>query len=615
MKNESHLVITGLAGTGKSYQITKRVNRLIEEGALLENELLLLSFNKELKTKAINRESCYNKFNTHTIHSLAFRLLKRNDKLPEVFIQKEVSIENIETNTTTDLQQKDYNDLISQGLKLKDEEISGVFPDIKLIICDEYQDFREDYISFVKRLMGIYKSKIIIAGDPFQNINLFQNKKNDLKIKENFKNIKKDLGISDYTEIILNENHRSNPAIFKFINGMLLKCFDIENGYLYDIKKKPHQNRYEKPIIRFFSTQQDEKGFIERMIKMYGKNKNITILTRYKREQLIFEGIKQTLFDRKSLTVSSIHKYKGNQADIIFLSGFNCEQEMSEDEKYILYTAISRAKRKLIITSAYPAFDLDRIFDKETYTFTNSQRKLTKSNKQLKKIRTGGNFTLKKLGESNIDSLVLKVKAKDCPFPRYVKRGNVKQEKTSNKMIQSFNGVDVTIKMNHRHKIYYFEFLDLNLLKKSGYSDKGIISFCLNFIIVFFDYRIDTKKIQVHRLDLCRFIKFKDNRELDYFFDFFNCYIKDSHSKDIKDNEYRVNGIDYKENEDKEFDWKKYKTLYINHNKNKSYGATTKVYFPFKKENKNVINIPGLLKLEFTLKGDYFKSKDMLGSE
>ncbi len=294
---------------------------------------------------------------------------------------------------------------------------------------------------------------------------------------------------------------------------------------------------------------------------------------------------------------------------MVFFVGFNLDinDEADKDRFNVVYTAISRARGKLYVTSAHPKQDLEKIFKSGTYKLMDSQKPIVKKYKQLKKIKENRNFTFNNVNMSMIDSVVIKVSMKDAPFAKYVKNGFVPKKymdqfKWQNMYSDDSNPVNVRVTQHHAHGTYKFEFFDLNMLHKNGYTDSDILMYLSNYVMEFFDYRVREKDMKIHRIDLCKYFRF-DNAEDHREFNEFLCeYILYSKAVTVLDSDFKTNRIVYNIFEDKKPDLYK-GTVYANHNKKKQDGITTSIYMPSKKDNHNKIFFENVTKIEIRLLG------------
>ncbi|HQA93700.1 MAG TPA: UvrD-helicase domain-containing protein [Bacteroidales bacterium] len=468
-KNHSlqNMVIHGLAGTGKSSYIVAMIRKLIESHAIKPKELLVLSFDRHTKEKYITSSPYLDTNNVLTIHSFCYRELKRMDRLPKQFTNQHP-----DQSVTDSLNEKDYDSLISEFLKIsintnsRGKRAPGAFKGtIRLIFCDEVQDFREDYIEVVKRLKAINPIiRIVIAGDRHQRIYSFQDRKGKKPLTDVLIRPEHLFEKEEYNTVLLTENHRTrNQSIIRFNNGFLSNEFYAKTDTLYTVKS--HDARWKrKPLITYFTTQEEEYAYVERELsKIDTKRHSVAILGRSKVDIELY-----LKFDRENVSVSTIHKLKGDSRDCIFYVGFSYDKELDPEITTLVYTAISRPVKMLCITSAFPRAKLDKIFGEGTYKLVNLQKKIVKLYTIRKHIKGNKNATWFKLKDNHLDSIVLKVSKDSCPFTPYVKKDGTSQVNYfSCRRIHLPNGVEYSIEKQHRWGTYFFKFEDLGLLMSS----------------------------------------------------------------------------------------------------------------------------------------------------
>lgn len=301
-----------------------------------------------------------------------------------------------------------------------------------------------------------------------------------------------------------------------------------------------------------------------------------------------------------------VHKAKGNDFDYVFIVGFFFDPVADTEIPSIIYTGISRPKKRLFITSSFPKpyqDELDSVFAKGTYEIRNVQSDLVKPFLIRKGIKDNVNFTLSKVQRNLIDSMVVKIKEENCPFSPYIEKSGTKQKPfTSSRRMKVEGSIEYSVEKHHRSGTYLFNFLDLNLLKKNGFTDEQIIQYCVNLVFEFFDCRVEMKDILIHRLDLCKVLVFPDEEELKNFYKetLIPLVVGAKHYsiKDHDSNSY---------SEESNFDSRGFSptrgSLYINHHKKKENSLTTVVYNPGFKDNKNRIHIKNLVKIELRGRG------------
>lgn len=603
--------ITGLGGTGKTHEIKEQIQQAVKSG-INPKHILYSCFNRSLRKKAKKELPNSKQMNIYTIHGLCHKVLDTNNKLPKGFKSRF-------EDKQEEKEKLNYQALIDGFLRLKDSEIKKEIPSLELIIIDEIQDLKKSYLKVLFRLDEIFNVNFIIAGDPYQAINGFE-KDYEKLYEDNFKRFREKYGIENVETKILNRNRRSTFEVGQLVNSFLEKAYsDMDFNYQYTFEKVTAK-KYSRPLFRWCKNREDEKHYIKSEIQKKGKGKKIVILSQYNRYLALFETDSFYINNSYEIKISTIHKYKGSEADMVFLVGFNIPEDYNETEKNVLYVGLSRAKKQLYVTSSFPKIDLTNHFDKRTYREVGKQTAIVSKYKQLKKIKENTHFTYNKLKDSVIDSICFKVLEKDAPFLPYVKKDNSLKkgdDDYSNRYKVVNKEVEVTVEFNNRHRYYSFQFYDINLLHKNGYGDKNVFQFCLNFIYEYFDYRITPDQIYITMLHLHKLIKVKDKQERE---DLTRAIVNlgmynNPHS--IRDHEKKkeVKKIYYSKdervNEIKED--LSHKSIYINYTSSKR--ITIAIYNPNNKANQNRINISDIIKVEIRIDHGAIENKSILGSE
>jgi superfamily I DNA/RNA helicase len=435
VNRDPHILLLGLAGTGKSFEINKIINNKEANNEIQTNEICSLTFDKALSAKYKNDFAWSNKSNSFTIHGFCYHVLSELLMLPEGF--RNNSNGDIEEEPTG----RDYNKLISLFLGLSNHKIKrtkiyqNYISKIKIIICDEAQDFREDYIEIVKKIKVLSnEAQLIIAGDHHQQIYLFQNRNNSTKLSNVLNNPKLIFDNEEFDRIILNKNHRSdNHYLDYFMNCYLKKNYETPIEELYTnlpefFNNKEIKQSRKMPLIKLFTNREEEEDFVKAKISGIDNNKNtIAVIARNNKTLKRYSD----LSNRKNITASTVHKVKGDGFDYIFYIGFEYNIKSDSGIKTICYTGISRPKKKLFITSSFPNKNIFEVFEKGSFVYRNVQKNISKSFPIRKKIKQNKEVTLNKITGTYLDSLVLKVKAEKSPFLTYIKKEGTEQKKWS----------------------------------------------------------------------------------------------------------------------------------------------------------------------------------------
>lgn len=248
------------------------------------------------------------------------------------------------------------------------EKHRDLIPDFEHILIDEYQDINSTQIELIDTLDA---KNIFCVGDPRQSIYGWRG--SDIKYILNFPDKYPGCDI-----LTLSKNYRSTTAIVKLINNSIrdMGFLDLESSI----------NKGKDIHLKKFGSEEEEFEFVtERILVSNLPRKEIFVLVRTNRilndisklmkEKGIDHLVKSDEIRRNAdpgedqVTLATIHSIKGMEAEAVFLLGctrnnFPCqgsdhpvvdlikidEYDKEEEEKRLLYVAMSRAKRSLYLT-------------------------------------------------------------------------------------------------------------------------------------------------------------------------------------------------------------------------------------------------------------------------
>ncbi len=238
-------------------------------------------------------------------------------------------------------------------------------PHFSHILIDEFQDINSIQMNLVNILSF---DNSFFVGDPRQSI--FGWRGSDVNFILNFDDL-----FDDFEVITLKKNYRSRKKIIEFANK------SIENMNLSELEST--KKKKGEVIIEKKDSTNDEFKFILNKIKdeiESGTNPNeIFVLSRTNKlikefsKHLKSEDIRFSFNNGKSngegILLSTVHSIKGMESKIVFIVGCDFlnfpiktsehpvidmvkvkEYDKEEEERRLLYVAITRAKEKLYIT-------------------------------------------------------------------------------------------------------------------------------------------------------------------------------------------------------------------------------------------------------------------------
>lgn len=378
-------------------KITKKHNHL-----MYENNKSIISFGQKIKIVSQAIRKCNTSFKkiSSTYFSQGQRRLKTDDRLLFQFVGDVFSIitffkrkqqkitqlhENISgnmdkhnakilykvCNKTIQLMEeqnlRDYVDQVVDTMKLFKLNQETI-PKYEHILIDEFQDVNSMQINLLEILNP---TNLFAVGDPRQSI--FGWRGSDIKFIYDFANE------NPNNIIILEENYRSTPMIVDIANKVISNM-NIQKQVAF-IKENTNSNII---IKNYDSENYEHKSIANKVSQIYQFNQEIFILARtnkqlekisgYLRQKNIpyilkTEDGKQTAREGH-VTLATIHSIKGLEASYVFLMGastlyfpckvsdhpvidsLNKDYNKFEEERRLLYVALTRAKRYLHISYA-----------------------------------------------------------------------------------------------------------------------------------------------------------------------------------------------------------------------------------------------------------------------
>lgn len=590
------ITVEGLAGTGKTNFIDKECRRELKRG---NTNIRYITFNRKTANSA--RERLPDIICT-TIHSIVYHELLNAGELPLKFNKSEP----FDGDYISD---KDWNQLLKQFLNHFKAPVHTFcyLTDGLLLFVDEYQNVIRSLKKVLKLITKkIWISKLYLIGDRFQDIYSYTNKNEPL---DNFETIEDDFCHAIDDKHYLKHNYRSPVHIQLLINSFV--DISLKAGIQYQYEISNSKKSTEKVPCLFFNHQKEEFIFVTKEIQRIWETdpmRNIVILGRSKPKLPEYKNWKSKL-QLSSVQVSSVHAFSGNDVDTVFIVGM--EEPNTEEEKRILYCALSRSKNKLFIVTSFPFFDLTKYLDQSLLDVTNYQKQLSVPYDCLPIIRKRKKLTYKKFNDCGIDSIILKVSSEFVPFTKYVYRqvkgtdntgSSIRQSKFMSEHIEiTKDNIQINVSVHHRTGSYFFEITDVNILRMSNYCDDDVIRYLLNFIFLYFDYRLPVENIAIHSIHICRAVKIDNNFMKNFCSGKYDTYKslwneKKSISYFGKDSIMRH-------------------SVYFNYTSSNSKALTLAVYRPFDKENKNRYEDPDIVKFEFRLKGKSLKAHYALGRQ
>jgi superfamily I DNA/RNA helicase len=259
---------------------------------------------------------------------------------------------------------RDFTDQIVDTISFFKENKSSI-PSFEHVLIDEYQDINSAQIELIDLLKS---PNLFVVGDPRQSIYGWRG--SDIKYILNFQNKYPSVSV-----VTLNKNYRSSMFILDLVNKQIksMGLSDLEydrvgNNTIFIEKFLSIEKEYDfvsKKILKLLTS-------VDKIFVISRTNYELREFEVYLRKYGIYYGKKTEFEDTsesKKVTLATIHAIKGLEADAVFVIGCNTshfpcissehpiislikinEYNKEDEEKRLLYVALSRAKDYLYVT-------------------------------------------------------------------------------------------------------------------------------------------------------------------------------------------------------------------------------------------------------------------------
>jgi hypothetical protein len=382
--NIENCKLLGIPGGGKTQSIIgKVIHHYSKKDITSNNQFLILTFSRracnDFITKGKKQNSkFFNRKNIKTLHSLAgkiiYKVLEKKSSSQDTII---VSCLDILEKATEKLIGGDDNTLQCAILEMPE------FSNLKIIFVDEAQDISEIQYKFILKLSeliskgcttGLSECKIIMIGDPNQNIYQFQNGCDRFLVNHPGKTF------------YLLQNYRSTPHIVRLVNHF--RPWESLTQIMTSTKSED-DSRNKKPVIFTGTIEEIIKDVTYKILNSTFLHEEIAIIGPVKKSKPVNDnysniglslftnllnnhGIKyikhyedtnnneQNTTEFKKIpghvNLFTVHGSKGLEFDQVFLLNFHTNtfgivptEEKYKEFKYLWYVGLSRAAYDLHI--------------------------------------------------------------------------------------------------------------------------------------------------------------------------------------------------------------------------------------------------------------------------
>ncbi|WP_371246398.1 ATP-dependent RecD-like DNA helicase [Mycoplasmopsis agassizii] len=353
-------IISGFPGTGKSTIIKEILNQVLDERLYSESEIAIVT----PTGKASSQLSQKINYRSKTIHSF-FDLLAKEDEdefdygFVKFLIIDEFSM--VELNVLYDVLEKldnlekivfvgDENQLPAIGSGNLMQDLINLFP-------DNVSKLKENFRSKTKQDIFEFFNHINNSSTDFKNLqNVFFVESIDDELFETlidiYINKTKDTNNFDKEIIIPLRNKDFGSNKFNELLDERIKQEKDDKDILILNKRKFSVGDKVMQMVNDYDRQifNGEIGKIVKIIKDEKKPKNEKIIVDFFKEESKIELTKNTRQALKNLEISyanTVHKYQGSETETVIFPV--SRQYAFMNEKKLLYTALSRAKEKIIL--------------------------------------------------------------------------------------------------------------------------------------------------------------------------------------------------------------------------------------------------------------------------
>ena len=346
--------LLGIPGGGKTASIIGKIIYHFNIGNIKKNnEFLILSFSRRACHDFIDKgqkqnKKLFNSRNIRTLHSLAGKILVN-------ILEKKSSSQDTVIIAASDLIFQHKNQILEMS----------EFKNLKTIFVDEAQDISEIQYDLIKNIQLITNCKVIMVGDPNQNIYQFQNGSDRFLMNHS----------SNKFNLI--KNYRSSKQIVDFINQfkpwdlltpkmISTKVQDYDKPKIFcgniseivqDIISKIKNSQYEKQNIAIIGPVKRSKP-----INDYYSNIGLSLMTNLliendiqyikhyedtNNEEIVLDKFRK---EKNHINLMTIHGSKGLEFDEVYVLNFHTttfgimpNEDKYNEFKYLWYVGLSRA--------------------------------------------------------------------------------------------------------------------------------------------------------------------------------------------------------------------------------------------------------------------------------
>jgi superfamily I DNA/RNA helicase len=301
-------------------------------------------------------------------------LIKQSESLPDIHSKNICKLSYQIIKKIVEYKEKyglrDYTDQIVHLLKMYSEN-PQIIRKFSHILVDEYQDVNNLQVKMINLLNP---ENLFVVGDPRQSIYGWRGSRINYIL--GFKDLYPNCSI-----IELRKNYRSSPEIVDFANKSIKKIglHDLEAFQKEEEKVHVISQDTDDSEAIFVCNLVEQSSFLKNEIFILGRtNKQLDIISEYfdrykikyikRTEETINKDLDKIDDKENKVILSTVHAIKGLEAEMVVILGVNSynypckaqehpvveyiinpDYDKDEEELRVLYVAITRAKKKLIV--------------------------------------------------------------------------------------------------------------------------------------------------------------------------------------------------------------------------------------------------------------------------
>jgi len=352
---EGHRVVHGVAGSGKTLILGYRAEYLAK---VCTKPILILCYNKALAKRLehwMQEKGVADKVIVQNFHAWCYRQLTAyNVGLPEGGAKREGY----------------WEDMVDKVIRGVDNKLIPS-AQYEAVLIDEGHDFRPEWFKLVVQMVDPNTNSLLVLYDDAQSIY-------DTGEKRNFSF--KSVGVqAQGRTTVLKINYRNTQEILEFAARFakeLLTPADAEEDGVPRLMPTSAGHRGPKPMLIKLPTLKDEAKYIVEQFRAAHRDgtawKDMAILYRnwdsvgkvvndaFAAAGIPITGHKKIEFGDKQDTVKLItfHSSKGLEFPLVAIPGVSIptdDDKAAEDEARLLYVAMTRATKELLVLESPPA--------------------------------------------------------------------------------------------------------------------------------------------------------------------------------------------------------------------------------------------------------------------